>query len=67
MTELLVKSPISAMVQSMKTYYGYYGPGSNGGFHKWGIPNSWRVYEGNLRKDDLGVALFQETSKCQNR
>jgi hypothetical protein len=34
------------------------------GFHKWGIPSSWMVYNGKSenKMDDLGVPPFLETS-----
>ena len=37
----------------------------NVGFHKWGPPK-WMVYNGKsfYKMDDVGVSLFQETSKC---
>ena len=37
----------------------------NMGFHKWGYPNSWMIYNGKSqpKMDDLGVPLFQETPK----
>ena len=35
-----------------------------GGFHKWGMPNSWLLYDGSEKQiDDLGVPSFLETSK----
>ena len=42
-------------------------PLPNGGFHKWRYPK-WMVCSGksHLEMDDLGVPLFQETSKSTN-
>ena len=40
----------------------------NGGFLKWGYPNSWMVYKGRSQNkiDDLEVPAFEETSRYWN-
>ena len=42
----------------------------NSGFHKWGYPKKWIVYNGTsmehpIKMDDLGVPPFQDTSSPQ--
>ena len=40
----------------------------NGGFLKWGYPNSWMVYKGRSQNkiDDVEVLAFEETSRSWN-
>ena len=40
----------------------------NGGFLKWGYPNSWMVYKGRSQNkiDDVVVLAFEETSRSWN-
>ena len=44
--------------------HGSHKPVINGGFHQWGVPqNGWFERENPMKMDDLGVPIFQETSK----